>query len=167
MIRERFPEKKLLLSEACIEFRKFNSEDKLTNAQKYAHDIIGNLNEGMCTFLDWNLVLDEVGGPNHALNYCDAPYLFDTKRKVLMEREIQAYLWHFSHFIEAGAVRIGVSRYTDQLEVAAFQKEKKIVLVLLNRTEKAVRAYIRLQDTCAELTIPPQSISSGEILEEE
>lgn len=167
MIRERFPEKKLLLSEACIEYRKFNAEDKLFNAQKYAHDIIGNLNEGMCTFLDWNLVLDEVGGPNHALNYCDAPFMFDTKRKVLMEREIQAYLWHFSHFIEAGAVRIGISRYTDQLEVVAFQKEKKIVLVLLNRTEKAVRAYIRLQDTCAELTIPPQSISSGEILEEE
>lgn len=165
MIRERFPDKKLLLSEACIEFSKYSPEDNLSNAQKYAHDIIGNLNEGMSIFLDWNLVLDEIGGPNHVRNFCDAPYLFDTKRKVLMEREIQAYLWHFSHFIEAGAQRIGVSRYTDQLEVTAFQKGERIVFVALNRTQETLNSYIRLQGTCAELTLPPQSITSGEILE--
>ena len=73
MLRERFPKKKLLLSEACIEFSKYSAEDNLANAQKYAHDIIGNLNEGMSVFLDWNLVLDELGGPNHVKNFCDAP----------------------------------------------------------------------------------------------
>ena len=84
MIRERFPKKKLLLSEACIEFSKYSAEDNLANAQKYAHDIIGNLNEGMSVFLDWNLVLDELGGPNHVKNFCDAPYLFDTAQKQLV-----------------------------------------------------------------------------------
>lgn len=58
------------------------AEDNLANAQKYAHDIIGNLNEGMSVFLDWNLVLDELGGPNHVKNFCDAPYLFDTAKAI-------------------------------------------------------------------------------------
>lgn len=43
--------------------------------------MIGNLNNGMQTFLDWNLLLDEQGGPNHVGNFCDAPFLFDTKKK--------------------------------------------------------------------------------------
>lgn len=161
MIRERFPKKKLLLSEACIEFSKYSAEDNLANAQKYAHDIIGNLNEGMSVFLDWNLVLDELGGPNHVKNFCDAPYLFDTAQKQLVERELQSYIKHFSHYIETGAVRIGVSRYTDKLEITAFQKNSKIVFVLLNRTQEAIPAFIRLNDTCAGLIAAPNSIATG------
>lgn len=166
MIRERFPGKKLLMSEGCIEYSKFAADDYLKNAQKYAHDIIGNMNEGMETFLDWNLVLDEKGGPNHVENFCDAPYLYDTKRGELMESNILVYLWHFSHFIEPGAVRIGVSRYTDKLEVAAFQKDGRILFVLLNRTEKEIPVYIRLGDKCAGITVAAQSIGSGVIEEE-
>lgn len=161
MIRERFPKKKLLLSEACIEFSKYSAEDNLANAQKYAHDIIGNLNEGMSIFLDWNLVLDELGGPNHVKNFCDAPYLFDSARKQLVERELQSYIKHFSHYIETGAVRIGVSRYTDKLEITAFQENSKIVFVLLNRTQEAIPAFIRLNDTCAGLIAAPNSIATG------
>ena len=161
MLRERFPKKKLLLSEACIEFSKYSAEDNLANAQKYAHDIIGNLNEGMSVFLDWNLVLDELGGPNHVKNFCDAPYLFDTARKQLVERELQSYIKHFSHYIETGAVRIGVSRYTDKLEITAFQENSKIVFVLLNRTQEAIPAFIRLNDTCAGLIAASNSIATG------
>ena len=161
MLRERFPKKKLLLSEACIEFSKYSAEDNLANAQKYAHDIIGNLNEGMSVFLDWNLVLDELGGPNHVKNFCDAPYLFDTARKQLVERELQSYIKHFSHYIETGAVRIGVSRYTDKLKITAFQKNSKIVFVLLNRTQEAIPAFIRLNDTCAGLIAASNSIATG------
>lgn len=165
MIKERFPDKKLLLSEACIEYSKFEATDYLRNAQKYAHDMIGNLNAGMNTFLDWNLVLNEVGGPNHVGNYCDAPFLFDTEKKVLTESNILGHLWHFTHFIESGGVRIGVSRYCDELEMTAFKNGKSIVFVILNRTHKEIPAYIRIKDQCAEITVQPESISSGVIEE--
>lgn len=160
MIRERFPRKKLLLSEGCIEYSKFEADD-LKTAQKYAHDIIGNMNEGMETFLDWNLVLDELGGPNHAKNYCEAPFLYDTKKKELTESNILAYLWHFSHIIEPGAVRIGMSRYTDKLEITVFQKESQIIFVALNRSSEDLPVYIRLGERCAGITVSAQSIGSG------
>lgn len=163
MIKERFPHKKLLLSEACIEYSKFAADDYLKNAQKYAHDMIGNLNQGMSTFLDWNLVLDEVGGPNHVGNFCDAPYLFDTKRHELRESNILGHLWHFYHFIEPGAVRIGMSKYTDKLEVTAFQNKENIVVVILNRTEETIPAYVRIYDKCVKVTAAPNSISTGVI----
>lgn len=163
MIKERFPDKKLLLSEACIEFSKFAAEDGLSNAQKYAHDMIGNLNEGMNTFFDWNLILDQEGGPNHVKNFCDAPYLYDIGAGELQERNILDYLWHFTHFIENGAVRIGSSRYTDELEVTAFAKDDKVIVVILNRTERQLPAYLRIGDMCAHVEAPEKSITTGVI----
>lgn len=164
MVKECFPDKKLLLSEACIEYSKYSADDYLGNAQKYAHDIIGNLNEGMGTFVDWNLVLDEKGGPNHVGNFCDAPYLYDTKEKELQESNILGYLWHFSHFIEEGSVRIGVTRYTDKLEVTAFEKNGQITFIILNRTDEKIPAYIRIKNECVKIVVEKQSISSGVIL---
>lgn len=158
MVHEKYPNKKLLLSEACIEYRKFDAGDYLNNAQKYAHDIIGNLNEGMETFLDWNLVLDEVGGPNHVGNFCDAPYQFDTKKKELKESCILSYLWHFSHFLQPGAVRIGMTRYTDKIEVTAFEKDREITVVLLNRTEESIPAYLRIENQCLDIPMPAKAI---------
>lgn len=160
MICEKYPDKKLLLSEACIEYSKFKADDYLHNAQKYAHDMVGNLNEGMNTFLDWNLILDQEGGPNHVGNFCDAPYLYDIEKKELRESNILGYLWHFSHFIQPGAVRIGVSRYTDELEVTAFEKDGQVTVVILNRTGKTIPAYLRVGDQCAELSMEPESINT-------
>lgn len=162
MIHERFPNKKLILSEACIEYSKFESDAYLQNAQKYAHDMIGNMNHGMNAFYDWNVVLDEVGGPNHVGNFCDAPFLYDTKKKELLRRNTADYLWHFTHFIKPGAVRIGITRYTDELEAVAFRNpDEQIVAVLLNRTEKDIKVNVRLEEQMAEITVEPESIGTA------
>ncbi len=164
MIRERFPDKKLLLSEACIEFSKYRAEDNLANAEKYAHDLIGNLNEGMSVFLDWNLVLDEGGGPNHVGNFCDAPYMYRTSEKRLMERELQSDIKHFSHYLQKDSIRIGLSRYTDKLEAAAFRDPSGISLVILNRAPERLPAYIRRGELCAPIFVDAHSILNGRSL---
>lgn len=163
IIRERFKSKKIMLSEACIEFSKYSKVNNLVNAQKYAHDMIGDLNAGTNTFLDWNLVLDECGGPNHAENYCDAPFMYHRDEKKLVQRELECYMWHLSHFICHGAVRIGFSRYTDELEVSAFLVKDHIAIVILNRTNKTIPAYIRVKNKSARIVMQPNSIASGVI----
>ena len=159
MIHDKFPDKKLILSEACIEYSKFASDDYLKNAQKYAHDMIGNMNHGMNGFYDWNIVLDEKGGPNHVGNFCDAPFLYDTNERELIRRNTADYLWHFTHFIKPGAVRIGISSYSDELEATAFlNPDNQIAVVLLNRTDHDIKVNVRLEDKMAEIRIKPDSI---------
>ncbi len=162
MIRDRFPDKKLILSEACIEYSKFASDAYLQNAQKYAHDMIGNMNHGMNGFYDWNILLDEEGGPNHVGNFCDAPFLFDTKKKKLIRRNTADYLWHFTHFIRPGAVRIGLTKYSDELEAVAFRNpDSQIVAVLLNRTGHEIKVNIRLENKKAAIMVAPESIGTA------
>lgn len=164
LVRKKFPSKKLILSESCIEYSKFNKEDYLANAQKYAHDIIGNLNAGMNAFYDWNLLLNEEGGPNHVHNLCDAPYLYDIKKHKLMERNTLSYIWHFSHYIQPGAVRIGFSRYTTDIDVTTFKNpDGTIICVILNREKEEKNVIVRLKGKIAEIKIKPEAIVSMEI----
>ena len=161
LVRKKFPGKKLILSEACIEYSIYDSEDYLTNAQKYAHDIIGNLNAGMNAFYDWNLILNGKGGPNHVQNLCDAPYLYDTEKKELMERNTLAYIWHFSHFIMPGAVRIGFSRYSSAVDMTAFKNpDGTLVCVILNTQKEELSAHLRIGQEAVRISALPKSVTT-------
>ena len=64
LARKLYPEKKFIFSEGCVEYSRFGGMSDLMNpAGMYAHDIIGNLNAGISASIDWNLLLDEKGGP--------------------------------------------------------------------------------------------------------
>jgi glucosylceramidase len=162
LIQEQFPGKKMVQSEACIEYRVLSKDNMFQGAQKYAHDIIGDLNAGMSAFYDWNLVLDEEGGPNHVKNFCDAPFLYHTNSGLLEERPSFSYISHFSRFIRSGARRIAFSRYTDALELTAFRNpDESIAAVFLNRTRDTLPINLRVAGKLTAFHLPPQSIATA------
>lgn len=162
LVKEQFPDKKLILSESCLEYYKFDSSMEITNAVRLAHDMIGNLNHGMHAFYDWNILLNKQGGPNHVNNYCDAPYLYDEETEELIPRMTLHYYWHFTHFIRPGAVRIAHTRYTEQLDVTAWEnKDGRIAVILLNTTEKPLSCVLRMNGKMMEIELAANSIASG------
>lgn len=166
MIRDRYPDKQIVFSEACVEYGVFGGGHALRNAQMYAHDIIGNLNHGMNAFLDWNLVLDENGGPNHVGNFCDAPILYDTRTGELRRNLSYDYIGHFSRYIAPGAQRIGLSRFSDRVEATAFRNpDGRIGAVLLNRQSEDIACFLRVQGRVYPVTLPAESISTAEFEE--
>ncbi len=54
-----------------------------------------------------------------------------------------------------------MSRYTDELEVTAFEKDGQVTVVILNRTGKRIPAYLRVGDQCAELSVKTESVSTA------
>lgn len=165
MVREKYPKLQLILSEACIEYSKFDAGEELNNVKKYAHEIIGNLNAGMNAFYDWNILLDENGGPNHAGNFCDAPFLYHMESGKLEERMTLSAIAHFSKYIKAGAVRIGHSCYTEEIEATSFRNpDGSIAVVMLNWTQKNLPVTLRIKDECATVVIKALSIVTGLIV---
>jgi glucosylceramidase len=162
LVREKFPDKKLILSESCLEFCKFDPAMEGVNAVRLAHDMIGNLNHGMHAFYDWNILLNMEGGPNHVGNYCDAPYLYKEETKELIPRMALSYYWHFTHFIQPGAVRIAYTKYTSKLDITAWKNpDASIVLVVLNPTNEPLTCVLRMNGKMLQFTMEPQSIASG------
>jgi glucosylceramidase len=162
LVSEKFPNKKLIFTEGCVEYSRFSEAGQLANAQMYAYDIIGNINAGMNAFIDWNILLNKEGGPNHVGNFCDAPIMCDTENDIVQEKLSYTYIGHFSRYIEPGAKRIASTKYTDKLSVVAMKNpDGTIVTVLLNRAEEDVPVALRLAGQVTEFTVPAGSIVTG------
>ncbi|MDF2586563.1 MAG: glucosylceramidase [Anaerocolumna sp.] len=158
LTKETFPTKELIFSEGCVEYSRFTAS-QLQNAQMYAHDIIGNMNAGMTGFIDWNILLDEKGGPNHVGNFCDAPIMVDTNNGDFEEKLSFHYIGHFSKFINRDAKRIAFTKYTDKLEVTALKNsDGSIVLVALNRNEQDYPVSLRINGKVANFVVPKSAI---------
>lgn len=158
MLHERYPWLKLLFSEGCVEYSKFTS-DPLFNARMYGHDICGSLNNGACAYIAWSILFNEEGGPNHVGNFCEAPIMYDRKTMKIKKLLSYDYIGHFSRSIVPGSVRIGMSRYTDEIDVTAFARpDGTIAVVMINRTDEDKDVALRIDGLVAELTLGSNAI---------
>lgn len=142
-----YPGKLLVHTEGCTGYSKFNPNDEVHNGEIYGHDILGDLNAGSNAYIDWNLVLDNKGGPNHKLNYCNSPIMINSNKTNYIKNLTYYYIGHFSKFIMPGAKRIAFSRYTDNIEVTSFiNPDNSIAIVLMNRNNFNKEYTICLND---------------------
>lgn len=147
LTHDSFPGKLLLHTEGCTGYSKFNPNDEVHNGEIYGHDILGDLNAGSNGYIDWNLVLDNRGGPNHKLNYCNSPIMVNSNKTDYIKNLTYYYIGHFSKFIMPGAKRIAFSRYTSDIEVTSFKNpDGSIAIVLMNRNNFNKEYTICLND---------------------
>ena len=160
-IKDQFPDKDLILSEMCVGYSK---EDNILKAQMYAHEYLGDLNHGANALMDWNILLDNKGGPNYVHNFCDAPFMYNKETEELNKRFAATYIWHFSHFIRPNAIRIGNTSYTNDLEVGSFLNDAgDIQIVILNKHNNKYTTNIKLDGKIAKIHIDKQSITTVSI----
>ncbi len=159
-----YPDAKLLFTEGCVDYVpdwKTNTHRAVRKAERYAHEIIGDLNAGACGFIDWNVLLDERGGPNHVRNFCEAALMYDRESETLHVNRSFVYIGHFSRFILPGARRFLTSRYTDRIECTGFVNPNgERVLVVLNRTDAPVKLRIAERPYVADCQVLAHSIST-------
>lgn len=156
-VHDAFPQAKLLFTEGCQEGGLHLNDWAV--GERYGHDILGDLNNWTVGWIDWNMVLDERGGPNHVDNLCDAPIIADAVRQKLYYENSYYYLGHFSKFIRPGAVRIGCAASNATLEATAFRNtDGRIAVVVMNRSDAAVDYRLQLGDEFAALQSPAHSI---------
>lgn len=158
-VKDAYPEKHIIFTEGCVEYSRFSAYDEVAKAEMYAHDMIGNLRAQAEAVIDWNLLLDEEGGPNHVGNFCAAPVMCNLQDDCVKETLAYYYIGHFSRYIRKGARQIGVSRYTDRVEAAAFvNPDGGRVVVLLNRNADQVEVIVREGDAGFRMVLEGHSI---------
>lgn len=144
MVCKEYPGKEVFFTEGCVEYSRFADSGEVQKAEMYAHDILGNLNAGISASLDWNLLLDNLGGPNHVGNFCAAPLMCNLEENTYERRLTYYYIGQFSRYIKAGAKKIGTTRYTDKIEVSGFcNPDGERVVVVLNKTDTDVEITLR------------------------
>jgi glucosylceramidase len=160
-VHEAFPDKNLLFTEGCAENFNAGRFNAWALGEKYGKSMINDFNNGMVGFTDWNIILDETGGPNHVQNFCFAPMHGDIKTGQLIYTNAYYYIGHFSKFISPGAKRVSSVASRSQLLTTAFRNEDgKMVVVVMNQGNLKFPYYLWINGKAAEVTALPHSINT-------
>ena len=107
------PEKFLLATEACNCPGVIYESQPLEWWERAEHlgmDILQDLLHWCTGWVDWNLIVDITGGPNHLGNRCDANLIADPDNKkgygTIVMQASYYYMGHFSRYLPEGSRRI-------------------------------------------------------------
>ncbi|MFC7786250.1 glycoside hydrolase family 30 beta sandwich domain-containing protein [Rossellomorea sp. GCM10028870] len=158
-VHHAFPDKHLIFTEGCMEGGvQVGSWD---TGERYGRNIIGDLNNYLEAWIDWNLVLNEEGGPNHVGNYCDAPVIVDTTKDEVHYNSSYYYIGHFSKYIKAGARRIGCHVSNDSVLATSFENpDGEIVVVVMNANSGDEEISLSCAEGSMTTTLPSHSIAT-------
>jgi glucosylceramidase len=158
-VREAYPKTHLLFTEGCngpFDLGKINDWQW---GETYGKSMINDFNNGVEGWTDWNVLLDETGGPNHVQNFCFAPIHADVKTGKLYYMDSYYYIGHFSKFIRPGAKRIISSSSSDKLQTTAFlNPDGKIAVIVLNLSNEAQPFNFSVNGKSAKSSSPAHSI---------
>jgi glucosylceramidase len=158
-VQEAFPKTHLLFTEGCNGPFDMAKIDDWDGGEAYGKSMINDFNNGAVGWTDWNVLLDEHGGPNHVQNYCFAPIHGDTKTGALHYMNSYYYIGHFSKFVRPGAKRVMSSSTLDALLTTAFvNKNGNIVVVVMNSSEDDQPFYLWMDNKAAKSESPAHSI---------
>ncbi len=156
-----FPDKKLIFTEGCNEGFDINRIQDPKLPERYAKAMINDFNNGTVAWTDWNILLNEYGGPNHVGNFCFAPVHGDTSSGELLFTNSYYYIGHFSKFIRPGAKRVSSGTTSNRISSTSFMNQDgSLVVIALNEEEEAVDYFLTIGDKSTQLKIPKHSIQT-------
>ena len=138
---DAFPDNHLIFTEGCQEGGPHPSEYAV--GERYGRNIIHDLrnyNEG---YIDWNLFLDDIGGPNHVNNLCSAPILVNIFQENILKNPSYYYIGHFSKYIKPGAIQIASSVNQGLFTVAFENPNGSKIVVIQNEKENDYTVEIK------------------------
>jgi glucosylceramidase len=160
-IKEAFPDKNLLFTEGCNEAFTQDGYQRWSNGERYGESMINDFNNGTVGWTDWNILLDETGGPNHVGNLCFAPIHADTQNDELIFTPSYYFIGHFSKFVHSGDKRISTaSSYSFLLSTSFINSEGKMATVVMNKADEDLNYSLYIDGFEAKVEIPARSIQT-------
>ncbi len=158
-VHAAFPDKPILFTEGCCEGG--TGIGQWDHGEVYAAQMIGDFRNWVCGFIDWNIALDQRGGPNHVGNFCDAPVIVDTATKEVRYGGSFYYIAQFSRYVRPGAHRIGSSGGPAALQSIAFANpDGSLVTVVLNTTDSPASFGLAAAGETLACSIPAHAIQT-------
>ena len=157
-VRQQYPDKLVLLTEFC---RSLSSIDHTTTA--YAKELLNVIKHGAQGVCEWNLILDEEGGPYHYRiknGGCDAPIRFNANTQELTFPEIYHQTWMFTRFIQPHANTLYTSSFNERVQICAMQNpDHTIAVTIFNNTDVDYGSlHLRYNCTALEIGLPKHAV---------
>src|SRR5256714_5903607 len=161
LVSRLYPNKHIIFTEGTPANFDSTAYGRWSLGEAYGRSMINDFNAGAEGWTDWNILLDERGGPNHVGNFCFAPIHADTRTGNLIYTNSYYYIGHFSKFIRPGARRILASPSRSLLLATAFVNlDGTVAVVVLKPTAKGGRYSVVVGSAAVELGSSGPSIQT-------
>lgn len=166
VLHHAFPDKHLIFTEGCVELttvaENATGEHHIgswENGQRYGRNIIGDFNNWSEGWIDWNLLLNEQGGPNHVENYCEAPIMVDRATDTVLFNPSYYVIGHFSKYIKPGAKNILVTQSVgESIFATAFKNQDGTIVCVIQNEGWIEEVALLIDGVGMNITVPDQSI---------
>ena len=161
LVNRLYPDKHILFTEGTPASFDSTGYGRWSLGEAYGRSMINDFNSGTEGWTDWNILLDERGGPNHVGNFCFAPIHADTRTGKLIYTNSYYYIGHFSKFIRAGARRILASPSRSMLLTTGFvNQDGTVAVVVMNPAPRGGQYSFVAGSSSVEITSRPHSIQT-------
>jgi glucosylceramidase len=128
-----------------------------SGAEEYAKDIFGDCSNGCEGWVDWNLALNQQGGPNVSNNWCSAGIIVNGNS--ITYNPLYYYMAQVSKYVRPGAVRIGATATgTNAPQVMAFKNTDGTIAVLAYTGGNAYNAKVVIDNLQFEYSATARSM---------
>ncbi|MCP4995509.1 MAG: glycoside hydrolase family 30 protein [Gammaproteobacteria bacterium] len=137
-----------------------------TPVHRYARNIIVSLNHWVSGWIDWNIVLDARGGPNHVGNFCGAPIMIDVSSGYVYYTPIYYILAQFSKTIRPGdrAVQADAELESSLQDAvyasASINSDNLLSVQVLNTSKQAVDYSLQIGQQHAIVSIASNALQT-------
>ena len=130
------------------------------DAKDYAHDLIGDINNGMNRWIDWNMIVDRTGGPRHVPGGFAAPLVAEEDNSFTKTISYH-YICDIVKVVKPGARRMGLSTCKKSLEAAAVKNlDGSVGVILLNQEKKKLPVALRMEGYLCQFELPEETLST-------
>ena len=129
---------------------------------RYARYIIEGMNHWLTGFIDWNMVLDSIGGPNHVNNFAAAPVMIDYEKEKIYYTPYYYVLKQFSRSMRPGdqVISCQPSEISDQIFVCATKNADGQIAVNILNTGEAASFPLQIGEYSATVEMPANSVET-------
>ncbi|MHC4453041.1 MAG: glycoside hydrolase family 30 beta sandwich domain-containing protein, partial [Planctomycetota bacterium] len=131
-------------------------------AFRYARDLVVGMGHWLAGWIDWNIVLDKRGGPNHVNNFCLAPVMVDGETDTVYYTPLFYIVKQVSRHSRPGGMVLETSVDTPLgLHASAIRNpDGTIVVHVFNEGDADVAYVVRIGEQEATVTSPAASLQT-------
>ena len=152
-VKQKYPEALIISSEMCCYFTHYDEKEWQNDANLYLSELFHDINTGASAFIDWNMLLDAQGGPNHVKNYTKSPIILNRKGDDFILTPIYAALKKFARLFPAGSEVVRCEYSSDDIVAIARKTKSGYRVVVANVSGQKQQVAIRLGSQKKNLTL--------------
>jgi len=130
----------------------------------YINEIINDIRKGANGIVEWNILLDSMGGPYHDrgdIRYagCEAPLRLD-KENNLIKGAYYNETWMFSNFIDYNSDILYTSSFNEKIKVSAVKNNDDSIVVSIYNCDKDCNGSIYIDEEFLDISLKESSLTT-------